>query len=429
MTEEYDGLRLHELVAKRSWEEVLIRLKTHPHEALHVVDTLEWLRRLASYKGTSLADDSNIAALHLLCIDKHPPRRVIRAFLDAQPKAIKVCTSDNKCPLFLLCISKASPEKVSILAKADPDAVLKQDINGMNSFHACCLDGAAENTLVALMDAVGPERTQQGLLACDQRHIHAPIHFACARMSQIRLNDFALVFQRTPIESLNVNPLQVLCNEFRNNFQYCLRTSPIPTDAVSTDDPSPYCCPDRHVALERFWMWRPMDALFLRRAWNMAFTLLGASGSDMSIYPLLHECLERDFTCTSNIFDYVLCLNPSYACQIRDGLLPLHVICRLAARDGQDHWAERIRKVVQLYPKGASIPDVEGVLPLELLLSPAVTFEHVVPVLEAFPSALARLDRLPETLYPYILSKLVMRQSLSVIFQIIRETPTLAAIH
>jgi hypothetical protein len=108
-------------------------------------------------------------------------------------------------------------------------------------------------------------------------------------------------------------------------------------------------------------------------------------------------------------------------------MLPLHLICGLAARDGQEHWAERIRKLVQLYPKGAGIPDVEEILPLEHLVRPTVTFGHVRPVLEAFPSALARLN-LPETLYPYVLSKLTMQRSSTAIFQIIRETPTLAAI-
>jgi len=427
MAAQYDGLRLHELVAENAWEKVLVRLNTHPHEALHVVDSLAWLGRRTTSVLAPLIDDSNITALHLLCAQTNSPRRVLRTYLEVAPTAIKIVTPDNKTCLFLSCLAKHSPEKLSIVATADPDAVMVQDADGRNAFHACCLRGMPDNSLLALMNAVGPVRTQTALLAGDRRNNHAPIHYACTRESQIRLEDFALVFQRTRIESLDINPLQVLCNEYQTNFQSCLRTAPIPTTAVSAGDPSPYCSPDRALSLQRFWMWRPMDALFLRRAWNMAFTLLGAYGSDMSTYPLLHECLERDPACTSEMFDYVLCLNPHYVCQLRDGLLPLHVICRLAAQDGLRHWAERIRKIVQLYPKAASIPDPDGNFPLQIIVRPTVTYEHAGPVLEACPNALARLD-LPETLYPYALSQLVRSESVNAIYQIIRETPTLATI-
>jgi hypothetical protein len=430
MSEEYDGLRLHELVAKASWEEVLARLKTHPHEALHVVDSIEWLGRPMLVKFALVADDSNITALHLLCVQANSaPRQVIRAYLKAQPKAIKIFTSDNKSPLWLAVRANASAQKVAILASADPDAILLQDSHGTNVFHLLCYRTSPENVIQALMQVAGAQRTQQALLACDSRDNHAPIHFACSRISQIRLHDFLLVFQQTRIESLALNPLQELCTQYQANFLSCLRTAPIPTTAVSTEEPSPYCSPDRKLAIERFWMWRPTDALFLRRAWNMAFTLLGVTTeSDLSTYPLLHECLERDVACTCDMFDYVLCLNPHYACQIRhDGLLPLHVLCRLAAQDGEQHWVERIRKLVRLYPKAASIPDPDGLLPLELLISPNITFEHASPVVEAFPSAVSRFD-LPETWYPYVLSKLARQDSSNSIFQIIRDTPTLAAI-
>lgn len=429
MAKEYDGLRLHERVAQGSWEKVLARLKTHPQEALHVVDSIGWLGRRTASKFALLADDSNISALHLVCAHENPPRQVLRAYLEAQPKAIKILTGDNKSPLLLACHAKLRPEKLAILIQADPDAILGQDIDGRTSLHVCCLNGAPENSIRVLIDTAGPERIERALLACDRRSNHAPIHCACNRTSEIRLEDFALVYEHTRVESLALSPLQVLCQEFQTNFQYCLRTSPIPTTAISTGDPSPYCNPDRAIPIQRFWMWRPMDALFLRRAWNMAFTLLGAHGSDMSTYPLLHECLERDPECACDMFDYILCLNPHYAYQIRndDGLLPLHVICRLAAQNGERHWAERIRKLVQLYPKAASISDPDGNLPLEILVRPTVTYEHAGPVLETYPSALARFD-LPETLYPYALAQLARRQCLNGIFQIIKDTPTLAAI-
>ena len=99
------------------------------------------------------------------------------------------------------------------------------------------------------------------------------------------------------------------------------------------------------------------------------------------------------------MFDYALCLNLHYACQTQDGVLPLQVICSLAAQDGERHWVERIHKLVQLYPKAATIPDPEGNFPLQILVQPSVTHEHARPILEACPSTLAQLD-VPETLYP-----------------------------
>lgn len=430
MTEEYDGLRLHELVSSREWEKLVARLKTHPHEALHVVDDLRWLGRKQMSNVSLVVDDSNITALHLLCAQaSNVPRQVIRAFLEAQPKAIRILTEDKKSPLSLAVLAGASATKVLIVAKAYPDSVLVQDVDGENVFHILCQRvSPPENLIGSLMNQVGADRTQQALLMTDRRN-DAPIHCACSHLSRVRVDDFALIFQQTRIESLDKNPLVVLCREYRTNFHACLQTSPIPNAAVSTDDPSPYCSPNQLLSLERFWMWRPTDALFLRRAWAMVFVLLGAYGADTSTYPLLHECIERDALCACNMFDLILCLNPHYACQIResDGTLPLHVLCRLAAQDGQQHWVERIRMLVRLYPKAASIPDPEGHLPLEILASPPVIFDHVVPVLNAHPSALARLD-LPETWYPYVLAKLGTNGSSSTIFEILRTTPTLAAI-
>jgi hypothetical protein len=169
-----------------------------------------------------------------------------------------------------------------------------------------------------------------------------------------------------------------------------------------------------------------MDALFLRRCWNMTFTLLGADDNDMATYPLLHECLERDVACRTDMFIYLLCLNPHYACQLRlsDGTLPLHVIARLAAQDGERHWVERIQTLARLYPKGASIADQDENLPIELLVGPTVTFDHVAPVLEASTSSLARLD-LPESFYPNILFQLTRLESFSTVYQILRDAPTL----
>jgi hypothetical protein len=427
MRQQYDGLCLHELVAEGSWGNVMKRLKSHPQEGLHVVDSLEWLgSKIASPGFAVLADDSNISALELLCVQQNPPRRVLRAYLDAQPKAIKIVTSDNKSPLFLACVAKQRPEILSILAHADPDAILIQDLHGQNPFHVCCENGAP---IRILMEAPGLQRTERALLACDQRRNHAPIHFACRRKSRISLDDFGLVFGHTRVESLAINPLQVLCQEFQTNFERCLRTSPIPTTEVSTGDPSPYCSPDRSLKIERFWMWRPMDALLLRRAWNMAFILLGAHRRDMTTFPLLHECLERDSDCSSDMFDYILCLNPHYACQMSEGLLPLHVVCRLATQQSEEQkWVERIRVLVQLYPKATAIPDPDDNLPLEILAGPTVTYRHVGPIFERNVCALARFD-LPETLYPYVLSQLVRRKCVNGIFQVLKDTPTLASIH
>lgn len=427
MTEEKDGFRLHELVYKSAWEEVLLRLKSHPHEALHVVQcSREWLeRRNLVLDDFLLVTDANVSALHLACFGRNPPPRVLKAFLEAQPRAIKILTANNQSPLSLACLSRARVENVSLLAMADPDAILLRDDRGRNVFHQCCAHPRlVANTLTVLVNAAGPERTESALLTLD-RDGKAPIHLACSRDSGIGKSDFSLIARfSTGIQS--PTPLEVMCTEYRDYFQSALSSSPIPTSAVSADDPTPFCNPRKVLSPERFWMWRPSDALSLRRGWNMAFSLLGADDNDIATYPLLHECLERDVACRTDMFNYVLCLNPHYACQLRpsDGTLPLHVIARLAGENGERHWVERIQMLVHLYPKGASIPDQDGNLPLELLARATVTFDHVAPILEASTSSLARLD-LPDSLYPNILSQLARRESWSTIYQILRDTPTL----
>jgi hypothetical protein len=420
MTEENDGFRLHELVYKSDWEKVLLRLKSHPHEALHVVQSRDWLAR------RNFLFDTNLSALHLACARRNPPRRVIEAFLEAQPQSTKILTYRNMSPLSLACISRARLENISLLATADPDAVLLQDRKGRNVFHHCCAHILTANTLPVLLNAAGPERTTRALLALD-RDGKAPIHLACSRNSGVSKSEFSMIVRSTRIQSLNERPLEVLCNEYRENFQSILSFGAIRDSAVSTDYPTPFCNPLQILVPERFWMWRPTDALFLRRCWNMAYTLLGADDNDLATYPLLHECLERDVTCRTDMFHYVLCLNPHYACQLRpsDGTLPLHIIARLAAEDGERHWVERIQILVRLYPKGASIPDQDGNLPLELLTRPTVTFDHVAPVLEASTNSLALLD-LPESFYPYILFQLTRIESFTTVYQILRDAPTLA---
>ena len=426
MTEQYDGLRLHELAHQSAWAEVLMRLKSHPQEALHVVETEDWLQRqrLASYDSLLLT--GNLTALHLVCTRRNPPLEVIKAYLKAQPSAIKILTFDSKSPLSLACFAGASPEIISYLARAYPDAMMLQDHLGWNVFHIFSRFETPERLLSTLIDIAGPERTEKALLMCDRKG-RAPIHFACGNVSRITKDNFALLARSTRMDSLNRLPLKELCTQYRRQFQSALTASPIPSSAISTtDDPSQFCKPKKAVpSVERFWMWRPQDALALRRCWNMAFVLLGADGVDMSTYPLLHECLERDDKGTTEMFEYVLCLNPHYACHLRpsDGTLPLHVLARLAV-NGEEHWIERIRTLVRLYPKGAGIPDQEGRLPLELLAQPTVTWEHVSPVLEAAPQAIAKLD-LPENLYPQVLSQLAIHESWDALYQIIRETPTL----
>ena len=94
----------------------------------------------------------------------------------------------------------------------------------------------------------------------------------------------------------------------------------------------------------------------------------------------------------------------------------------------QREWVERIRVLVQLYPKATAIPDPDDNLPLEILArSTVVTYSHVGPVFESNPTALARFD-LPETFYPYVLSQLARRKCVNGIFQVLKDTPTLAAI-
>jgi hypothetical protein len=163
-----------------------------------------------------------------------------------------------------------------------------------------------------------------------------------------------------------------------------------------------------------------------------ALVLLGVDEHESSTCTPLHSCIETDRLCETMFFDCLLRINSFYACQSRssDGSLPIHLVARYA-REASDvaaaeKWTERMHTLLDLYPKGTTIQDSEGRLPLELLAQPRgrASWEQIRMLLEVSPSAVSRLE-FGEPMYSYLLARLNREHSTDTIFQMLCETPTL----
>ena len=138
-----------------------------------------------------------------------------------------------------------------------------------------------------------------------------------------------------------------------------------------------------------------MDSLMLWRCMHKMLVVLGAANDSLLLtYPLLHECIRQDPHCNTFFFHCILSLNPHYAYQAdTNGDLPLHVAARVA--ENTKEWQNRLTRIVVSYPKGASIANTQGKLPLELLQD--VSWDHMrllvrcCPVAGAIETAFTRI--------------------------------------
>jgi hypothetical protein len=417
----WEGCELHRLAFERRWEEMEERVRSHPEEALHVIN-------------------GHLTALitALKTPPQRPPLNVITTYLEVAPDAASMYTRDGIPPLAFACYAGCDPNIVVALAAAHPDAVLYQNSRGCNVFHHCCQlwilgkwSDSEGTPIEEILSVVEDNVANQALLSLDNLG-RAPIHMACERENRIPDSEFRVLANATRTRDLTLSPIISLNTSHRDLLRAGLNTRNLTRQVISTEDPSPHCNEARSVSVRHLWTWRPQDNIFLWKCLKKARVLLGVEEHESSICTPLHSCIEMDSLCETLFFDCLLRINPFYACQSRssDGSLPIHLVAR-HAREASDailaeKWTERIQTLLSLYPKGMNIQDSEGRLPLELLAQPRgrASWEQVRMLLEMSPSAVSRLE-FAEPMYSYLLARLNREQSTDMIFRILCETPTL----
>lgn len=414
---------MHKLAYECNWNGLIKRLETHPDEALQFTDDPTWMEQ----DGECLPEDdlitgTTLAPIHVLVNRRDVPINVVEAYVQNQPKSIQLLTDQLRYPLHLACYSNASLEVIQFLAQADPNTLVPQETwHGWNVFHICTHCGTEENVMSMLLNVAGRHRTTVALGSKDH-YGRTPLILGCKHGAQITKTDFALLFQASTKENLERPLLEELSRNYGSYLNGALKLKPPPKTAVSNSVPSPYCNPKRSLSVESFWLWRPTDSLALWRCMHKMLVVLGAANDSLlPTYPLLHECIRQDPHCNTFFFHCILSLNPHYAYQAdTNGDLPLHVAARVA--ENTKEWQNRLATIVVSYPKGASIANTQGKLPLELLHD--VSWNHMRLLVRCCPVALSRLN-LHESLYANVMAKLGQKGHSSTIFTILKETPAL----
>lgn len=414
---------LHKLAYECNWNGIIARLESHPAEASRTVVDSSWIQQgTGIWEDHAITDATNLAPIHILCTRQGLPRNVIEAYVRVHPSSLLLLTGEKRCPLHLACYAKNSLEIIRFLAEVEPQTILMHDsFYGWNAFHICTHSNCKEEILSMLIDVVGPDRTAAAL-GCKDLKGRTPIILACRSQPKISKRYFTLLHQESGVQNLKQTLLEEISRNYGSFLTGALKLKPPPTFVVSTGNPSPYCNSKRSISVESFWLWRPQDSLTLWECMHKIIVLLGVSNdSQLPTYPLLHECIRQDPHCQTAIFDCILSLNPHYVCQVdSNGDLPLHVAARLA--DNTKENKNRLMLLVKSYPKGASIVNNEGKLPLELLKN--VSWGHMSPLLRCCPVALSRLS-IPDSLYANVLAKLGQNGISNTVLTILKETPSL----
>jgi hypothetical protein len=416
---------LHIYAHEANWTALLESLKEHPEESLLQINSEPFLksgegpRRL---EDLFLYDVRGIAPIHLVVTRHDPPPEVLRELLILQTGGTRLVTSDARSALHYALYTKKSAEIIKILVSADPVSATWQDSRNMNSFHIVAQFQSQPDVLSTVLDNVQPHLVESALLACDEKG-RRPLGIACEVAPLISKSDFALMYHASPA-LLTKSTLEAVCSSYKKHFHAALSVKPVLKKPVSDKDPTTFCNPRKRVSIEDTWLWRPSDTLALWIGWHKVFSLLGADANDTAAYPLLHACMELDPDCHTIIFPCILSLNPFYACQLKGQSLPIHLACRLA-RD-TDSWRKRLEALLRIYPKGSSIVDFDGCVPLEIIIKrERSSWKLVRVVLQHNPVALARVN-LAERYYPPLLEKLqACPDGASTIFELLRSTPTL----
>ena len=125
---------LSELIDERSWDEVLLRLKTNPDEASKMI--------MRGGYGKSLP-------LHEAC-KLQPPTGVVKALIDAYKQAASTEGLWAFLPLHFAVRSNSVEASVTLL-EAYPDAARKKESKGKLPLHLACQWGASPDVVDRLL--------------------------------------------------------------------------------------------------------------------------------------------------------------------------------------------------------------------------------------------------------------------------------------
>jgi len=416
---------MHRLAYDSDWNGVLERLTSNVQEGLQTVNNTTWMDG-----GGDLTSDETIiesqmlAPIHILCT-RQVPVTVLQAYLAAQPEACNLETSDGRRALHLACYSLQSPEVVRCLAEADPDALsCLESFDGWNVFHICAYLGAQEEVMSTLLQIAGPIVTSVALRTQDKLG-RTPLELACILRSKISSTDFALLYQHSPADCLR-RPILEELDRHGHGADSWKRATAWPPSAVSHHRPSFFAHPSRRLPSFRPHLLRPADSLALYLTMSKVLAVLGATDENLTTHPLLHECIRQDPELRTSFLEFFLRHNPYYVCQVdSNGDLPLHVAARCASIEHQQ-WEYWLRRLLRMYPRGASVVNRDRELVLEILHNRNMPWRMIGPTLDQCPTALIRL-RLPEAMYANVLAKVGLASTPNTMFVILRESHMLFA--
>ena len=421
---------MHSLAMKSSWNGLLERLETHPDEALlQTVGKAHQAPYDFSIPGfEELEESTNIAAIHILCTRRDLPLHVVEAFLQAQPASVRLLTSNKNCALHLACYAQQPLEIIKCLVQADPDAILSQEATTLrNVVHICLSFGSPLREVMPMLIHIGgPERMAHALASKDVSS-KTPLVLACEPNNMARA-DFAVLFESSSKENLQRPLIQELSHGYSGRLTKILSLILAKKSALPDCNPSRICNPKGALGVAGYMLTSNLNDVYaLRLCWNKLLIILGVADEDqICMFPLLHEFIRQDSRCETMFFQMIICMNPPYMCQMdSNGDLPIHVAARLATNT--EEWRQRIDALVRGYPRGASVANKEGKLPLELLRH--VSWKHVRCLVLFCPLALSKL-RLSESLYAEVMAKIGPPNVQSnFVFTILKNTPTLFERH
>lgn len=407
---------MHSLAMNSNWNGLLKRLESHPDEAL--------FQAAATASVGPLEDSTNIAVIHILCIRPDLPLNVLEAFVHEQPASTRLLTSKQNCALHLACYSQQPLEIIQCLAQAYPDAILWREATSLrNVFHICVEFGRHLRGVIPMLIQIGGHDRMVHALASKDVSNKTPLVLACWR-NDVTQSDFGALHQASSKENLERPLIQELSNCYKGRLKKVLTSKLTKKTVLSNYLPSRVCNPKGASITAGFNLTSNLnDAFALRACWHKLVVALGCEDeSQLSTFPILHECIAQDSSCETLFFHMILAMNPYCMCQLdSNGDLPIHVAARLATNTKE--WQHRIEALVRGYPKGASIANMEGELPLELLRH--ASWNHMRYLLLCYPLALSKLS-LPESLYAEIMTKMGSTGWQShFIFTILKDTPTL----
>jgi hypothetical protein len=377
---------IYRLAADRQYDAIPLRVESNPED-------LHWNDRYGS------------TALHILCQARYvdlPLLAAVDAILRVSPEQVGWANVATWTPLHFAVekrLAWGNDRNTAVLIlrliRACPSAVSLRTHSGFKTktpFHIAC-EADADYFVLKAMLTINP---------------------ALATEPYVRTDAYSVV----------ENPLQLLWKNYKySSHQNQNHSNNNQNNLNNPNNPNPNNHNNRNHRVQQ--QTKDKMALLLKAAhYGTVRTHLPAH----STFRLLNAaCSVR---CPRDYFKLVL---QEHADQIyeldEDGLLPLHYAVRNASTDAQAYTQFVVEALLEVYPKGASIPDaVMGRLPLHVAVSDTLMTWHKGGVREltySCPNALRRRD--PVTgLVPFLASASVANKSrlhLSTTFELLLAAP------